>query len=96
LKSLLAAQPGLFSLNFALGNLYAGQGRWSEAEQAYFKAVSGDPGNPDGLFNLAVGLDQMHQSKLAANYYQRALTAAASRPAGFDQAQLKARLIELQ
>ena len=96
LKSLLAAQPGLFALNFALGNLYAAQGRWSEAEQAYFKAVKSDPGNPDALFNLAVGLDQLHQSKLAANYYQRALAATTDRPAGFDPTQLQARLLELQ
>ncbi len=96
LKSWLAAQPGLFSLNFTLGNLYAGQGRWSEAERAYFKAVSSDPGNPDALFNLAVSLEQLHQPKLASNYYQRALTAATARPAGFDLTQLKARLLELQ
>jgi tetratricopeptide (TPR) repeat protein len=96
LKSLLAAQPGLFFLNFALGNLYAAQGRWNEAHQAYLKTVSNDPDNPDGLFNLAVSLDQLHQSKLASTYYQQALAASAIRPAGFDKEQVYARLVELQ
>ena len=85
LKSMLAAQPDAPSLHFALGNLYARQSRWSDAQQAYFKAVTGDADNPDYLFNLAVSLDQLHQPRLAAQYYRQALTAAATRPAGFDQ-----------
>ena len=52
-------------------------------------------GNGD-LADAAVGLDQLHQSKLAANYYQRALAATTDRPAGFDPTQLQARLLELQ
>jgi Tfp pilus assembly protein PilF len=96
LKSALAAQPDLPVLHFALGNLYAQQNRWSEAQQSYFKACSGSPDNPDFLFNLAVSLDQLHQTAPAAQYYQRALAAAAGRPAGFDRNQATARLRELQ
>ena len=54
LKTLLAAQPESAQLNFALGNLYAKQARWSEAQQVYFNAVAGDTDNPDYLFNLAI------------------------------------------
>jgi Tfp pilus assembly protein PilF len=96
IKTLLAAQPDLPVLHFALGNLYARQNRWSDAQQAYFKACSGEPDNPDYLFNLAVSLDQLHQAAPAAQYYQKALTAAAARPAGFDRGQAGARLRELQ
>jgi Tfp pilus assembly protein PilF len=96
LKSALAAQPDLPVLHFALGNLYARQNRWSEAQQSYFKACSGSPDNPDFLFNLAVSLDQLHQTFPAAQYYQKALAAAAGRPAGFDRNQATARLRELQ
>jgi tetratricopeptide (TPR) repeat protein len=96
IKSLLAIQPKVPVLNFALGNLYARQDRWDEAQQAYFKAVTEDGNNPDYLFNLAVSLDQMHQPRLAAQYYGRALLAAENRPAAFDRAQASGRLRQLQ
>jgi len=97
LMTQLATQPDQPSLNFALGNLYARQKRWGEAQQAYFKACAGDPENPDMLFNLAVSLDQLRQHKLAAQYYNLALSAEAlKRPASFDRMQVVARLRDLQ
>ena len=96
LKILLAGQPDSPFLNFALGNLYARQGRWNEAQQAYFRAYSGDPDNPDYQFNLAISLDQLRQPKLALQYYQGALAAAAQRPAAFDKNQATGRVRELQ
>lgn len=95
LKTLLAAQPLSAELNFTLGNLYAGQRRWSEAQQAYFNAVAADGDNPDYLFNLAVSLDQLRQPRPAAQHYRLALEAAARRPAAFDPAQARRRLAEL-
>lgn len=95
LNALLAVQPELPSINFALGSLYASQNRWNEAQAAFFKAYKGEPDNPDTLFNLAVSLDQLHQSRLALQFYNLALAAAANRPAGFDKAQVNARLREL-
>lgn len=96
IKSLLATQPDSAALQFALGNLYARQSRWSDAQQAYFQALSGDAGNPDYLFNLAVSLDQLHQAKLAGQYYTQALAAAENRPAAFNRQQAANRLSELQ
>jgi Tfp pilus assembly protein PilF len=96
LKNLLAEQTDSPFLNFALGNLYAGNARWADAQQAYFKAHVADPGSPDYLFNLAVSLDQLRQPRLAAQYYNQALSAAAQRPAGFDTARAAARLKALQ
>ena len=96
LKTLLAAQPESGPLNFALGNLYARQGRWPEAQQFYFNAVAADSDNPDYLFNLAVSLDQIRQAKLAAQHYRLALEAAQKRPAAFDRESVRLRLNELQ
>lgn len=96
LKNLLASQPESPFLNFALGNLFAQQGRWADAQQAYFRAYAADSDNPDYQFNLAVSLDQMHQAKLALQYYQGALSAAAQRPAAFDRNQVAGRVSELQ
>ena len=96
LKQALSSQPDSGPLNFSLGNIYARTKRWNDAQQAYFKAVTGDPGNPDYLFNLAISLDQMRQPKLAAKYYAVALSAAESRPATFDKNQVSDRLQKLQ
>ena len=96
LKTLLAAQPDSAPLNFALGNLYARQKRWSEAQQVFFNAVAADSDNPDYLFNLAVSLDHIRQSRPAAQHYRLALEAAGKRPAAFDREQVRRRLAELQ
>jgi Tfp pilus assembly protein PilF len=100
LKTALASQPDSSALHFALGNLYARQLRWSEAQQAYFRAYSGEPDNADFIFNLAVSLDHLRQNKLAAQYYRMALSAAAlnnnSQNISFDRNQVKNRVLELQ
>jgi len=95
LKSLLAADREANVLYFTLGNQYAQQGRWSEAQQAYFKAFSADPENPDFAFNVAVALDQLHQPKLALEYYQRALNLARKRAASFDAETARTRVQQL-
>ena len=95
LKTLLSAQPESAQLNFALGNVYAKQARWNEAQQVYFNAVAGDTSNPDYLFNLAVSLDQLRQPKLAAQHYRMALEAAENRPAAFDRERANKRLNQL-
>ena len=96
LKTLLASQPESAPLNFALGNLYSRQGRWSEAQQAFFNSVAAEGDHPDYLFNLAVSLDHMRQNKLAAQHYRLALDAANKRPATFDREQVQRRLNNLQ
>lgn len=92
LKTLLQEQADAPALHFALGNLLANQGRWHEAQAAYFQAYSLDSSNPDYRFNLAVSLDQLRQGKPAADYYRQALEAAQHRPAAFDPAQVRTRL----
>jgi Tfp pilus assembly protein PilF len=95
LKTALARAPDSPPLNFALGSLYARQQRWSEAQQAYFRAYAGDPGNPDLIYNLAVSLDHLRQSRLAAQHYRMALDAGEVRAVAFDRGRAEARLLEL-
>ena len=95
LKNLIAAQPEASFLNFTLGNQYAAQGRWAEAQQAYFRAYAGDPEHPDFAYNLAVSLDRMRQAKPALEYYRRALTLAEKRPVSFDKNQVSTRVSQL-
>jgi len=73
LKFLLNAQPESASLNFALGNQYAAQARWNEAQQAFFQAHRLASDNPQFALNLAISLDHLGQPKPARQYYQLAL-----------------------
>ena len=82
-KLMLAENPGAHVLNFTLGNQFAQQGRWAEAQQEYFKAYAAEPDNPDFAYNLAVSLDHLRQPLLALQYYQRAITLAKTRGASF-------------
>ncbi len=95
LKQMLSEQPQAAALHYALGNVYADQSRWAEAQQAYFSARALEPGNALFTFNLAVSLDHLGQSKLAADHYQQALQLDGSNSAGFDHAQAQRRLNEL-
>ncbi|MGB0126647.1 MAG: tetratricopeptide repeat protein [Rhodocyclaceae bacterium] len=96
LSALAADRSEAHAAHFALGNLYAGRGQWRDAQQAYFQAYSGDPGNADYQFNLAVSLDHLRQARSALQYYQGALAAAATRPAAFAPSDAAARVRELQ
>lgn len=96
LKTLLASQPEVPALHFALGNLYARQGHWSDAQQAYFQAYALDPDNGDYIFNVAVSLDHLRQNKLAAQYYRMALAAAEAGRGAFDGNAAAKRILELQ
>ena len=96
LKTALASQPDSSALLFALGNLYARQNRWSEAQQAFFRAYSTEPDNADFIYNLAISLDHLHQNRLAIQYYQMALDAAQTRHKTFDPQQVNTRIRQLQ
>ncbi|HEX9391898.1 MAG TPA: tetratricopeptide repeat protein [Usitatibacteraceae bacterium] len=96
LKTLIAKDPDSAALQFSLGNLYAGDRRWSEAQQAYFEAYRLESGNADYRYNLAVALDHLQQGKLALDYYQKALVQAARSGAQFDAAAVQRRIVELK
>jgi tetratricopeptide (TPR) repeat protein len=95
LKTLLNEQPDSSTLYFALGNRYAEQARWGEAQQAYFNAYKLEPGNAELAFNLAISLDRLGQYKPAAQYYQRALQLDPDQSAGIDHKQISQRIEDL-
>jgi tetratricopeptide (TPR) repeat protein len=96
LRNDLAVNPGSAGLHFTLGNLFATQLRWGEAQVEYFEAYRIDPANADYAFNLAVSLDRLRQPKLAAEYYTRALEAARNQATQFDPQSAARRLAELK
>jgi Flp pilus assembly protein TadD len=95
LKQLIARDPSAF-LYFTLGNLYADQSLWAQAQQAYFQAHHLEPGNPDYAYNLAVGLEHLGQAKLALGFYRQAIALAAGRGhANFSRTQAEERIKRL-
>ncbi|MEQ1773186.1 MAG: tetratricopeptide repeat protein [Burkholderiales bacterium] len=95
LKQLAARDPSP-ALYFTLGNLYADQGQWSQAQQSYFQAHHLDAGNPDYAYNLAVALEHLSQQKLALGFYRRAVQLAAGRGrANFNPSQAQTRISQL-
>jgi TolA-binding protein len=102
LRTLIDQYPDVAPLPLALGNLYASQQRWSEAQGAYYNALliasrnSSGPVNPDYAFNLAVSLEQLNQGKAALGYYRQAQALAREVTPGFDPQLLTSRLDFLQ
>ena len=103
LKRLLSDHPDVAALSYAYGNFLASNQRWSEAQQAYFRAlqlaksdaVQGGLINPDYAFNLAVSLEHLNQSEPAQNYYREALDYSENHPAGFDLTAVRNRLANM-
>ena len=95
LREDLMRNPESAQLRFALGNLYASQARWTEAQAELFEAYRLDPGVADVLYNLAVSLDHLGQPRLAIEFYARALEASKRQATQFDPAPVARRLAEL-
>ncbi|MDZ7788244.1 MAG: tetratricopeptide repeat protein [Halofilum sp. (in: g-proteobacteria)] len=83
LKTLLKQDPNAHALRYALGNLYAREQRWAQAQSAYFEAFRAAPGEADYAFNLAVALDQLGKREAAVTYYDEALELAGDGSASF-------------
>lgn len=96
LRADITRYPKSAALQFTLGNLYASQSRWSEAQSAYFEAYRLDPSSADLAYNLAVSLDHLGQARLAADFYQRALAASGQQATQFDKGQVSRRIAELK
>jgi Flp pilus assembly protein TadD len=102
LQRLLQQFPNVAPLAFALGNVYASQQRWNEAQSAYFDAFlfarqSNETAiNPDYAYNLAVSLEQINQPEAALDYYLQAQTLARAVTPGFDMQALTRRISFLE
>jgi Flp pilus assembly protein TadD len=92
LKVMLQENPDNPFLFFVLGNIYAAQSRWQEAQQAFFDAYRNDSANPDYALNLAASLDRLGQPQPALDYYNVALKLAENQAVGFDAAAVRARI----
>ena len=95
LKALLWSEPRAAYLHFSLGNVYAAQSRWPEAQQSYFNAYRFDDGNADYAYNLAVSLDHLSRRERALDFYREALALAQSRPGSFETAAVLARIRDM-
>lgn len=92
-KLMIQEDPDADFLYFTLGNIYASQLRWEQAQQAFFEAWRRQSGNSDYAYNLAVSLDHIGQAKTARKYYRMALDLADKAPqTGFNTAAIMARL----
>ena len=92
IKVMIQENPDLPVLYFTLGNIYAEQSRWAEAQQAFFDAYRQDSSNPDYALNLAISLDKLGQSATALDYYNTALKLADQKTASFDPARVVSRI----
>lgn len=99
LKSMVSAFPGVAPISFALGNLFARQNRWSEAQSAYFNALlvaksdnTSAAVSPDYAFNLAVSLEQLNQLSSALDFYREAEEFSRDTVPGFDITLLNQRI----
>ena len=95
LKALLRSAPRAAHLHFDLGNVYAAQSRWPDAQRAYLDAhrLAGD--NADYAYNLAVSLDHLARRRGALDFYREALALSQGRPAAFDTAAVRARIRDI-
>lgn len=84
IKNLLHKEGKVPYLYFALGNIYAKQDRWVDAQQSFFDAYSLDATNPDYVLNLAISLDKIGQYATALDYYNVAIELAQNSAAKFN------------
>jgi cytochrome c-type biogenesis protein CcmH/NrfG len=96
LRADLSRHASSSALQMALGNLYASQNRWTEAQQSFFEAYRLDPENADAAYNLAVSLDHLGQARVARDYYQRSLAAGQKQAVQFDRNLVTRRVEELR
>ncbi|MCG9006076.1 hypothetical protein LH450_00690 [Laribacter hongkongensis] len=71
------------------------QGDWMQAQAHWFAAVAAAPTQPDYRFNLAVTLDRLGETGLAARQYAEALQLAETANARFDRTAARRRLAEI-
>lgn len=92
IKTLIHKEGKLPYLYFALGNVYAKQLRWAEAQQAFFNAYSADSTNPDYVLNLAISLDKIGQYATALDFYSVAIELARHTPSRFNMSSVNDRI----
>ncbi len=92
IKTLMYKEGNVPYLYFALGNIYAKQLRWPEAQEAFFNAYTHDTTNPDYVLNLAVSLDKIGQYATALDFYNVAIELAQRSPVRFSVSSVNDRI----
>lgn len=92
IKTLIHKEGKVPYLYFALGNVFAKQDRWAEAQQAFFDAYSLDSTNPDYVLNLAISLDKIGQYATALDFYNVAIALAQHATVKFDLSSVNDRI----
>jgi tetratricopeptide (TPR) repeat protein len=95
IKLLIQREDDVPFLYFSLGNIYAKQQRWANAQQAFFDAYRLDTTNPDFVLNLAISLDQMGQYSTALDYYKTAVDLSQVSSSRFDSVPVNKRILVL-
>ena len=95
LTNMLQKNPDAPHLNFALGNVYAQQGKWKFAQQSYFNAWQHDVENADYIFNLAVSMDQLGKQQQAVDFYKDSLNKSKNKQVSFSREAVQKRITEL-
>jgi tetratricopeptide (TPR) repeat protein len=95
IKMLMQRDDDVPYLYFLLGNLYAKQKRWANAQQAFFDAYRLDTTNADYVLNLAISLDQLGQYDTALDYYQTAINLSQNTSSRFDLVSVNQRILVL-
>lgn len=95
LLNMLQRNPEDAHLVFALGNVYAQQGKWKSAQQSYFEAWQRDNENADYVFNLAVSMDQLGKPEQALRFYQSSLRKSVNKQVAFSREAVQKRINEL-
>ena len=95
LMALLRREPHAAHLHFDLGNLYAAQRRWPEAQRSFSDAYRLDRRNADYAYNLAVSLDHLSRPESALRHYREALLLSRTRAAGFETSEVSQRIRDI-
>ncbi len=74
LKVMLREQPNASHLHFALGNYYARNNRWQEAQSYYFNAWSLHNEQAEYSYNLAISLEHLSKYLQAIKFYELSLS----------------------
>jgi Tfp pilus assembly protein PilF len=73
LKEKLAKNPRDYETAYALANLYYDEGKRTEAEETYRKALNAKPDHVPSLVNLGVVLNEAGKSEEAITQFDKAL-----------------------
>lgn len=79
-----------------LGNLFASDRRWRDAQAAYFQAVEKQPEHALYHYNLAVALDRLNKADIALRYYRQAYHLSKRQTVPFDRGRILQRIQQLE